>query len=98
MEVPNENSRPFQKNSDARRAQWYWRVLYLKVWMLATFLIIALFSLGVMALTAAFEMGLEWHQRLVAFGLGAVITAGGLAILKAILPENSFVRLFKRRG
>ncbi|MVV52305.1 hypothetical protein EJA72_29345 [Pseudomonas sp. PB120] len=93
MDMPGENAQtPFP----VRRTTWRWRILFIKVWLIAAFLLVIFLGLGVTAIMAGTSDELEWGQRVSAFGVGALIIVAGLGILKALIPEKAFAVLLRK--
>lgn len=96
MEMPSKNPHPVEINSSNKRAKWRWRILFIKVWLIAAFLLVVLLGLGVTALMAGADETLELEQRVYAVCVGALVVLVGLAILKAVIPTKALVALFRR--
>ncbi|MBV6826654.1 hypothetical protein [Pseudomonas sp. PD9R] len=96
MEVPSKRSQPVEANSPVRRARWRWRILFIKAWLIAAFLLVIFLGLGVTALMAGADGTLELEQRVYAFCVGAMVIFVGLAILKAAIPAKALFALFRK--
>jgi cytochrome c biogenesis protein CcdA len=93
MEMPNENT---HTSLPIKRTRWRWRLLFINVWLIAAFLLVVFFGLGVTAIMAGTRDELELEQRVYAFGAGALIIVTGLAILKALIPAKAFAVLLRK--
>ncbi|MGE8152505.1 hypothetical protein ACQKP5_14790 [Pseudomonas vancouverensis] len=98
MEVPNKRSLHAEAQLPVKFAKWRWRTLYFTIWLLAAFLVISIFGLGVLALVAGIEEELEGGARMLALGVGGVILVAGLAILKSIFPRRSIAAPFRKNN
>ncbi|KAB0489769.1 hypothetical protein [Pseudomonas vancouverensis] len=98
MEVPNKRSLHIDSQLPVKVAKWRWRTLYFTIWLLAAFLVISIFGLGVLALVAGIEEELEGGARMLALGAGGAILVVGLAILKSIFPRESIAPLFQKKN
>jgi cytochrome c biogenesis protein CcdA len=96
MEVPNKTSQPVETASPTRRVKWRWRILFIKVWLIAAFLLVIFLGLGVTALMAGADGTLELEQRVYAICVGAIVIFIGLAILKAVIPTKALSALFRK--
>lgn len=97
MEVPSKTSLHAQSRPPMKRAKWRWRIFYLNIWLLAVFLVVSIFGLGVLALVAGMEEELEWGERALTLGLGGAIMVAGLAIVKSIFPEISNAEPYQKK-
>lgn len=69
------------------RNKWFWRVLFIKVWLSAFLLIAVMLGAGVVMLVAAFEEGASWDERLLTFTGGVLVLFVSLGIVRMALPE-----------
>ncbi|MCY1409595.1 hypothetical protein D3C76_1139000 [compost metagenome] len=79
------------------RTKWFWRLVFIKVWLSALLLIAGMLGAGVIMLVAAFEEQTPWDERLLTFFGGVLVLFVCLGIIRMALPEQ-WQRVLSRRG
>lgn len=82
------SSNPDDVKTIRPRTRWFWRVLFIKVWLSAFLLIAGMLGAGVVMLVAAFEDDVPWDERLLTFAGGLLVLAVCLGIIRMALPES----------
>lgn len=97
MDAQSKTPQAVETRSPVNRTKWRWRILAIKVWLVAAFLLICLLGLGVTAVLSGADEGLELEQRIYAVGAGLLIIVVGMSILKAAIPLSALTALFQKK-
>jgi hypothetical protein len=95
--MPDGSFNPDIAKTLRRRTQWFWRVIYVKVWLSAFLLIAGMLGASALLLVTAFEDDVPLDERIAAFGGGLLVLFVCLSIIRMALPEP-WQRLPRRKG
>ncbi|MNF39102.1 hypothetical protein D3C84_200660 [compost metagenome] len=84
----DEPANPGLAKAPRPRTRWFWRLLFIKIWLSAFLLIAGMLGAGVIMLVAAFEDDVPWDERVLTFAGGVMVLLVCLGIIRMALPEH----------